>query len=106
MIVATGTGSTGWARSVARSRATEMRLPAPTERTLAFFVREAFPSVATGTTLTEGLIAGEERLSVSSEMNEGGVAFGDGIEEDHIDFHFGQELVLQASQTSLQLLAG
>lgn len=106
MIVATGTGSTGWARSVARSRHTELCLPAPTERTLAFFVREAFPSVATGTALTEGLIPGEERLSVSSEMNEGGVAFGDGIEEDHIDFHFGQELVVQASKTALQLLAG
>ncbi|MEO7328997.1 MAG: hypothetical protein ABI193_10490 [Minicystis sp.] len=106
MIVATGTGSTGWARSVARSRQTEIALPKATERALAFFVREAFPSVTTGTDLTEGLLREEACLRVTSEMNEGGVAFGDGIEEDRIDFHFGQELLLTASKTALQLLSG
>jgi hypothetical protein len=38
-------------------------------------------------------------------MNDGGVAFGDGIEDDRIDFHFGQELTLRPANTSLHLLA-
>ncbi len=105
LIVATGTGATGWARSVTGSRRTEIPLPAPTDRTLAFFVREAFPSVTTGTRLTEGLLGDGSALELTSEMNEGGVAFGDGIEDDRIDFHFGQELTLRPADTSLHLLA-
>ncbi|HVJ16049.1 MAG TPA: hypothetical protein VM686_11490, partial [Polyangiaceae bacterium] len=42
-IVATGTGATGWARSIALSRRSELGLPAPTEGALCYFVREAFP---------------------------------------------------------------
>jgi hypothetical protein len=38
-------------------------------------------------------------------MNDGGVAFGDGIEDDRIDFHFGQALTLRPADTSLHLLA-
>ena len=105
LIVATGTGATGWARSVAGSRRKTVALPAPTERKLAFFVREAFPSVTTGTRLTEGVLSSEAPLSLTSEMNDGGVAFGDGIEDDRIDFHFGQALTLRPAETSLYLLA-
>lgn len=105
LIVATGTGATGWARSVAGSRRTEIDLPAPTDRTLAFFVREAFPSVTTGTRITEGVLSDGAPLELTSEMNEGGVAFGDGIEDDRIEFHFGQELTLRPADTSLHLLA-
>src|SRR5687768_15752187 len=57
IVVATGTGSTGWARSIRRERACDLVLPQPSDPMLAFFVREAFPSKATGTSLTEGLIA-------------------------------------------------
>ncbi|MFO0760378.1 MAG: hypothetical protein U0359_28105 [Byssovorax sp.] len=104
MIVATGTGSTGWARSVVRSRATDLRMPKPTDRALAFFVREAWPSVTTGTDLTEGLLSRGDCLTVTSEMNEGGVAFGDGMEDDRLDFHWGQELTLKVAERSLHLL--
>jgi hypothetical protein len=38
-------------------------------------------------------------------MNEGGVVFGDGIEDDRIDFHFGVELTLRAADRALRLLA-
>jgi NAD kinase len=48
LIVATGTGASGWARSIVRERAERVALPAPTEERLTFLVREAFPSVATG----------------------------------------------------------
>jgi NAD kinase len=54
VLVATGTGSTGWAHSVRRQRRCDLHLPKPTAPELVFFVREAWPSVATGTRLTEG----------------------------------------------------
>lgn len=89
LIVATGTGGTGWARSIQRERRDAPSPPAPCERRLVFFVREAFPSVSTETTLSQGLLAAEDPLEVASEMNEGGVIFGDGIEPDFLAFDWG-----------------
>lgn len=43
IIVTTGTGATGWAASIARERRSQLELPAPAQRRLAFFVREAWP---------------------------------------------------------------
>jgi hypothetical protein len=106
VVVATGTGATGWAWSIQRQRKGDVGLPAPSSRDLVFFVREAFPSVATGTALVQGKIAPEASLWVGSEMNEGGVVFGDGIEDDRIDFHFGVEVTLRAAETSLRLVVG
>jgi hypothetical protein len=105
IVVATGTGATSWARSIHQSRHAEIALPTPTARELVFFVREAFPSVATGTSLVEGAVAGGEQLAVSSEMNDGGVVFGDGLEDDHLVFPFGQNLTIGAAQSRLRLLA-
>ena len=48
-IVATGTGATGWARSISRQRHSHLSLPQPEDESLVFFVREAFPSIFTGT---------------------------------------------------------
>jgi NAD kinase len=56
LIVATGTGATGWCLSIARSVGATEILPQPTERALAYFVREAWPSPATGTTLVLSLL--------------------------------------------------
>jgi NAD kinase len=106
LIVATGTGATGWARSINLSRGNVLDLPAPADRRLAFFVREAFPSIATGVDLTCGLIAESQALEVVSEMNEGGVIFGDGIEADRLDFAWGQGVKVHAAATSLSLVAG
>ncbi|MCA9573766.1 MAG: hypothetical protein KC656_38305, partial [Myxococcales bacterium] len=86
LICATGTGSTGWARSIRRQRAIEVPEPAPEERRLDWFVREPFPSVATGTSLEFGSLAEGERLVIDSLMGEDGVAFADGIEPDRIEF--------------------
>ncbi len=54
LIVSTGTGATGWAASINRTYGLE--LPAPTDPRLAFFVREAWPSAATRTSITSGVI--------------------------------------------------
>jgi hypothetical protein len=104
IIVATGTGATGWARSLHLSRHTDLPLPEPEAPTLAFFVREAFPSRATGTEITEGLVDQGHRLEILSEMNEGGVVFGDGIEDDRVAFGWGQRVEVRTSETCLNLV--
>jgi hypothetical protein len=80
-------------------------MPAAGERALAFFVREAWPSVATGATLTEGRIEANGALAISSEMNEGGVAFGDGIESDRLEFGWGRRLEVRVAPERLRLVA-
>lgn len=104
LIVATGTGSTGWARSIARDRHAQIALPRPADHTLAFFVREAFPSRATGTTLTEGIVSAEHQLEIVSELSEGGVAFGDGIEDDRLRLGFGARAVFRSARDRLRLV--
>jgi len=106
VIIATGTGSTGWARSIHRHRVTEVELPLPCDRTIAFFVREAFPSRATSAELTDGVIPAGQELLIVSEMNERGVVFGDGIEEDRIDFAWGMEARVRVASERLMLLRG
>lgn len=106
VIVASGTGSTGWARSIHLSRRSDLALPAPTDPELAFFVREAFPSIATGTAVTDGLIGDQTTLEIVSEMNHGGVIFGDGIEDDCISFAWGQKAVLRTADRQLNLVTG
>jgi len=104
LIVSSGTGATGWARSIHQERQSGLRLPDPTEPALAFFVREAWPSLASGTELTEGRIEGQAHLEVISEMDQGGVAFGDGIEADHVELLWGQQLTIGLAQTRLNLV--
>ncbi len=106
LILATGTGATGWARSIDLQRRAHVGLPQPTDCKLAFFVREAFPSRTTGTRLDGGELAAGESLEVVSEMNEDGVIFGDGIELDRLDFAWGRTAVLGVAGERLQLVAG
>ncbi len=103
LIVATGTGATGWCSSVARERRSTLRLPAPTESRLAWFVREAWPSPATGTSLTEGeLVDDALTLTIKSDHL---VAFGDGIEADALSLTWGQTVRIGRSSTSLRLVS-
>jgi NAD kinase len=103
VVVVTGTGSTGWGRSIRLAHHSSLELPAPCEPSLAFFVREAWPSVATGATLVEGCV---DALELVSEMNEGGVAFGDGIEADRLELGWGRRALVRVAPERLRLLAG
>lgn len=106
LIVATGTGATGWALSIHRQRHTQIDLPGPTDPRLAFFVREPWPSVASGTDLTEGLIGPDDHLEVTSEMNDDGVLFGDGIEGDRIEFGWGRAVQISLAEGCLRMVRG
>jgi NAD kinase len=104
LICATGTGATGWARSISTQRRIEEALPMPEESRLAWFVREPFPSVATGTDLDFGFLTRGARLRLISEMGEGGVVFADGIESDYLEFVTGQILDVEVAPKRLQLV--
>jgi hypothetical protein len=106
LIAATGTGATGWARSINGQRAAQLQLPAPTAAEVVFFVREAWPSIATGTSLTQAIVHAGNALEVVSEMDDDGVIFGDGIESDRIEFSYGKRVALRAAATRLRLLVG
>jgi len=84
MIVASGTGATGWARSIMETIGKQIALT-PQEHAVAYLVREPFPSVSNGTSLRFGKLA-NSGLSVTSRMNEGGVVFADDIEQDFLGF--------------------
>jgi hypothetical protein len=66
-------------------------------------VREAWPSPATGTALTEGSLAGGESLEVTAESDQL-VLFGDGVESDTVPLTWGQTARLRISSRSLRLL--
>lgn len=103
VIVATGTGATGWARSIAAARASAMEMPKPNDPQLIFFAREPFPSVTTGTSLAAGLVEEDDSVTFECELTEGGVVFGDGIEADMIDLAWGQKVVVERAARLLRL---
>ena len=105
VIVATGTGATGWARSILDGTRRELTLP-PTDPKLAFFVREPWPSLSTGASITFGRLAGSDVVSIVSNMNEDGVIFADGLERDHLRFDWGRSVTVGLSNLTLNLVAG
>lgn len=104
VIVATGTGATGWARSIMLATRHPLELD-PQEHALGWFVREPFPSVATGTAMRAGKLS-DHPLQITSHMNEGGVIFADGIEQDFMNFGWGRSVQVGIARRSLQLVVG
>jgi hypothetical protein len=106
VIVSTGTGGTGWGRSIAAQRGLLAMLPGPLDPHLAWFAREPWPSATSGDELSVGVLEPGQCLRLVSEMGEGGVIFGDGIESDSVEFTSGQVATVRVSQRRLRLLVG
>jgi hypothetical protein len=103
VLVGTGTGSTGWLRSLWQERGSTLTLPGPADPRLIWFVREAWPSPATGTSLVEGTLQRTDQLRLVVESDRL-VAFGDGIESDALELTWGQTVRLGIADTTLRLL--
>lgn len=102
VLVGTGTGATGWCRSAWLERRSRLRLPRPEEARLCWFAREAWPSPATGTEHTEGLVEAGQELVIVAESDL--VIFGDGIESDTLSLTWGQRAMLRVSSQRLRLV--
>lgn len=108
IIVSTGVGSTGWMRSIltgAQAVAQTWGMATGTPRiepmpwntaSLAYFVREPFPSVGLGVSLVAGLI--DDPLKVVSAMPEAGVIFSDGVAADAVEFHSGLNATIKIAE--------
>ncbi|MFF1823478.1 hypothetical protein ACFVWG_39620 [Kribbella sp. NPDC058245] len=102
ILVGTGTGSTGWCRSAWQERHSPLTLPTPIDPALCWFVREAWPSPATGTTNTEGLLKAPDALTITAESDL--VVFGDGMESDTLTLTWGQRLEITVAPVKLHLV--
>lgn len=102
IVVGTGTGSTGWCRSLWNDRRPAWRLPVVDGRELCWFVREAWPSERTGATLTSGVLDPGSSLVVTAR-SDGMVIFGDGMEQDRLELRWGQSVSVAPASVILRL---
>lgn len=103
VVVGTGTGATGWCRSISLEHQSPLRLPEPEEDRLAWFVREAWPSPATRTSLTEGALDGPAAIHLTVESDQL-VVFGDGMEADFVAVAWGQRIRIHQAAKKLRLV--
>jgi NAD kinase len=115
ILVATGTGSTGWLRAICAGAAkimgaaqitgvaTDPAFPADSEQ-LIYAVREPWPSRTTAATLVYGQIYQGQCLEIVSQMPTGGVIFSDGVESDFLAFESGAVAKIGISDRRLLLL--
>jgi hypothetical protein len=101
LLVATGTGATGWAASLNLERGEPLALPDPFERKLAWFVREAWPSRYTGSDLVHGYAGGDATVAAVCKLGEGAVLFSDGIEADSVKVAYGQRISFGIAERTL-----
>ncbi|WP_299155201.1 hypothetical protein [uncultured Tateyamaria sp.] len=103
MIVATGTGLTGWAKSIMAATHRPFEID-PEDNCAAFFAREPWPSRTSGCEIAAGEINGDAHLSVLSRINDGGVIFADGIEQDFLPFDWGVQARIRMAENRLSLV--
>jgi hypothetical protein len=103
VIVSTGTGLSGWARSIMTATHRQAAL-APDEQRALYFAREPWPSKQTGSALAFGAIEPEHGVSLTSRMNDGGIIFADGIEQDYLRFDWGIRAEVTLSERTLNLV--
>lgn len=99
LIVATGTGSSGWLKSLCGDKA----IFDPADDSLRFAVREAWPGRGFSAELTAGDVTGEQPLSIESRM-EAGVVFADGIEQDSLRFDAGVTVTIRPARRKVRLV--
>jgi len=98
LIVSTGTGSTGWLKSL--RGAESVFDPAADE--LHFVVREAWPGRGFAATLIEGRVTRDQPLLIESRME--GTIFADGIEADAVRFDAGVSATIAPAQRRVRLV--
>jgi hypothetical protein len=103
IIVSTGTGLTGWARSIMTSTHRDLSFE-PEARRAAYFAREPWPSKQTGCKLVTGEINADVSLAIVSRMNDGGIIFADGIEHDFLRFDWGNGAKITLAARTLNLV--
>lgn len=119
ILVSTGTGSTGWLKSVVTGalRLAQAMLPAaepPLQfpnpqfdgeaEELAFHVREPFISKTSSADIACGRIDKRAPLTVTSRMPQRGVIFSDGIEDDYLQFNSGTTAQVTVAERKLHLM--
>lgn len=105
VLVGTGTGATGWCRSLALERRSRLELPGVSDPGLVWFTREAWPSPSSGASCTQGLLAEGQDLRLRVETD-GLVVFGDGMEHDRLGLVWGQEVTVATASARLALVVG
>ncbi len=105
MIVSTGTGLTGWAKSIMTATRADYSFGAEDAKAV-FFAREPWPSRQSGAELRSGVIEENAPLDVLSRINEGGVIFADGIEQDFLNFDWGAQVNVRVAEARLRLVVG
>jgi NAD kinase len=98
LIVSTGTGSTGWLKSLRGAEA--VFDPAADE--LAFVVREAWPGRGFAATLIDGRVTRDQPLLIESRME--GTIFADGIEADAVRFDAGLSVTIAPAERRVRLV--
>jgi len=105
LIVSSGTGATGWARSIMTATHHEVKIE-PCRPEAIYFVREAWPSRTTSTRLAVGRVSPKVPVEVTSRMEGGGVVFADGIEQDFLRLDWGTRVAVRPADRTLSLVVG
>lgn len=103
LIVSTGTGLTGWAKSIMAATHLEFELAAD-DPLAVFFAREPWPSRTSGAELRAGVINDQHGMQVISRNNDGGVIFADGIEPDFLRFDWGTSVEVRVADQRFNLV--